>query len=72
MPDLATNPTMPNASPKKRTNVPNFPAFDSQAKWPMMKSMYSMNAAMPMVKPKDAICSSVNLKIMGAFCHAVP
>ena len=36
---LATKPTMPKASPKKMTNVPNFPAFDSQARWPMMNSI---------------------------------
>jgi len=36
---LATKPTMPKARPRKITKVPNLPALDSHARWPMMNSM---------------------------------
>jgi hypothetical protein len=36
---LATNPTKPKARPRNITKVPNLPALDSQASWPMMNSM---------------------------------
>ena len=56
---LATKPSMPKASTKNRMKVPNFPAFDSLARLPMMNSMKRMNPPTPKVTPNSAICASV-------------
>src|SRR6218665_3079344 len=49
---LARNPTKPTPSPRNSTKVPNRPALDSQASWPMMHSMYRMNAPTPQARKK--------------------